>query len=131
MSEARKKIVEHLTKQKSRAADDGGCRYRTEDGKMCAVGCLIPDALYSPEIEGVSVDMFQPCCTLGATDLGKYLQGLDITMEELHEWQSYHDSVATSNIVPRFGVMVYNVWVNGDALHSPENFAKLMEAKYG
>jgi len=28
------------------------CRYRGDDGRMCAVGCLIPDELYRPELEG-------------------------------------------------------------------------------
>lgn len=36
------------------------CRYRqpVEEGKvlMCAVGCLIPDSVYFPELEGVAVD---------------------------------------------------------------------------
>ena len=27
------------------------CKYRTEDGDQCAVGCLIPEALYSPRME--------------------------------------------------------------------------------
>jgi hypothetical protein len=28
------------------------CRYRTADGRMCAVGCQLPDALYRPDMEG-------------------------------------------------------------------------------
>ena len=28
------------------------CRYRTADGKKCAVGCLIPDDRYTPDLEG-------------------------------------------------------------------------------
>lgn len=27
------------------------CAYRGEDGKKCAVGCLIPDELYDPKME--------------------------------------------------------------------------------
>lgn len=38
-----------------RDADDvsqgGNCCYRTEDGRKCAAGCLIPDDLYDKEIE--------------------------------------------------------------------------------
>lgn len=33
----------------------GMCRYRTDDGKKCAVGGFIPDELYNPSIEGGSV----------------------------------------------------------------------------
>ena len=32
-----------------------GCRYRTADNRACAVGALIPDNLYIPEIEGREV----------------------------------------------------------------------------
>lgn len=28
------------------------CVYRTEDGRKCAVGCLIPDTKYDPRFEG-------------------------------------------------------------------------------
>ena len=31
------------------------CLYRTAAGLKCAVGCLIPDTLYAPEIEGGGV----------------------------------------------------------------------------
>jgi hypothetical protein len=31
---------------------DRGCRYRCEDGRRCAIGFLIPDEQYSPELEG-------------------------------------------------------------------------------
>ena len=29
------------------------CCYRAPDGKKCAVGCLIPDELYTPDFENV------------------------------------------------------------------------------
>lgn len=32
----------------------GTCRYRTPGGCACALGCLIPDHLYDPRIEGCS-----------------------------------------------------------------------------
>lgn len=51
------KVVTHLRTQGEQASilkSDGGysCRYRTEDGLKCAVGCLIPDDDYSPSMEG-------------------------------------------------------------------------------
>lgn len=30
------------------------CKYRGDNGLMCAVGCLIPDELYDPVIEGLN-----------------------------------------------------------------------------
>lgn len=32
------------------------CRYKTEDGKKCAVGKYIPDELYDPSFEGNGID---------------------------------------------------------------------------
>lgn len=46
-------VYKFLYKQGKRAADkNGGCKYRTHDGLKCAVGCIIPDELYSPIMEG-------------------------------------------------------------------------------
>lgn len=51
------KVVIHLDTQGRRASDPGiaGCFYRTPDGLSCAVGCLIPDNEYKPEMECGSV----------------------------------------------------------------------------
>lgn len=46
------KVAKHLLTQnaKSRAL------YRGRGGMMCAIGCLIPDDLYSPKMEGIWVE---------------------------------------------------------------------------
>ncbi len=54
------KVSKHLLTQGERAvtASSGAglvCCYRTEDGLMCAVGCLIDDKYYHPEFEGVGL----------------------------------------------------------------------------
>ncbi len=59
------RVATHLLKQGRKATElaaisHGGdsmlrCRYRTDDGLRCAVGCLIPDEVYTPAIEGVTV----------------------------------------------------------------------------
>lgn len=46
------KVTKHLLKQKVRALAHGGCRYRTESGLKCAIGCLLKD--YDPLIEGLT-----------------------------------------------------------------------------
>ncbi len=52
------KIVAHLRQQGTKSlGSDGGCRYRGADGRMCAVGCLIPDDVYTPELEGSFADI--------------------------------------------------------------------------
>lgn len=37
--------------EEAAAYEGNGCKYRTEDGRCCAVGCLIPPALYTPEFD--------------------------------------------------------------------------------
>ena len=49
-------VAVHLLKQGVRSVDlNNVCLYRGPNGLKCAVGALIPDELYAPEIEGVSV----------------------------------------------------------------------------
>ena len=49
-------VWNHLNKQGEAAMlNDHECQYRTPDGKMCAVGCLIPDGVYEPCMEGQTV----------------------------------------------------------------------------
>jgi hypothetical protein len=58
------KVADHLLTQNAKSkkvigGDDldfpkeftSGCAYRGEKGRMCAVGCLIPDELYDPQME--------------------------------------------------------------------------------
>lgn len=45
-------VVTHLLTQNQKAALNQSCRYRAGHLK-CAVGCLIPDELYTTRIEGI------------------------------------------------------------------------------
>lgn len=49
------KVANHLLTQNEPSMFDDStnslCAYRGSKGTMCAVGCLIPDSLYSPEFE--------------------------------------------------------------------------------
>lgn len=58
-------VARHLFKQGHRAMkimtvggdiSKGQCAYRGDNGDMCAVGILIGDDLYDPEMEGSSID---------------------------------------------------------------------------
>jgi hypothetical protein len=50
------KVYTHLEQQgEASALETGACLYRSEDGKMCAVGCLIIDEDYNSDFEGNSV----------------------------------------------------------------------------
>lgn len=48
------KVAAHLLQQNRRAEGNGGgfCAYRGDHGLKCAIGCLIPDERYLPEMEG-------------------------------------------------------------------------------
>jgi hypothetical protein len=50
-------IVAHLRRQgeKSEGDETVGCAYRGERGLKCAVGCMIPDELYTLVMEGENV----------------------------------------------------------------------------
>ena len=85
-------IVEYFSQPGSQfgmAADKKVCRYRTEAGQKCAVGCLIPDELYDPEWEGSRVWMvyyrMRAAVVFGDVhDMGAFLE----------ECQDCHDSAA-------------------------------------
>lgn len=49
-------VVKHLFAQGKQALDhDGDCVYRSPTGLKCAVGCLIPDDKYDPELESRTI----------------------------------------------------------------------------
>jgi hypothetical protein len=50
------RVATHLLTQGKRAVgSESECRYRTEAGLMCAIGCLIEPKLYSPGMEKKSL----------------------------------------------------------------------------
>tara|TARA_R110000822_G_scaffold73210_3_gene175900 strand:- start:1510 stop:1857 length:348 start_codon:yes stop_codon:yes gene_type:complete len=55
MREIFNKVEKHLLKQNKRSIRIGSCKYRTDDGLSCAVGCLMTDDMYSHTFEGESV----------------------------------------------------------------------------
>jgi hypothetical protein len=89
-------IVQHMAQQKTAAiTPNDGCMYRTQDGKKCAIGGIIPDDLYSEEMEGKLIRGI----LVGFTELAQYFKnkyGIDKEQEEhillLNEFQSIHDT---------------------------------------
>ena len=52
------RVADHLLAQNDRSLNSNGdCVYRGSHGRKCAIGCLIPDELYDPSIEGHGVDI--------------------------------------------------------------------------
>lgn len=78
-------VRDHLMTQNAESLRDGGCAYRGDDGKMCAIGIFIPENRYSPDLEGWSVSKAQA---------RKMLDGVfaeDVTNSFLCDLQAIHD----------------------------------------
>jgi hypothetical protein len=49
-------VATHLLTQRRRSTRKSFCAYRGRDGLRCAIGCLIPDERYTPNLEGKSAE---------------------------------------------------------------------------
>lgn len=82
------KVRDHLLKQgraaKFSCAGYLVCAYRGDDGTACAVGCLIPAARYSPEMEGLSLQYL--------ISGGRLPRVSERTLALLQSLQSVHDT---------------------------------------
>ena len=82
------RVKKHLLDQNVRSVDGTGrCMYRGPEGRMCALGCLIPDSRYAPSLEAfgspysseIQMAIFgRPTTNLGGAmmRLLKYLQAI-------------------------------------------------------
>lgn len=57
------KVWEHAQKKEIARDAEGNCSYRTDDGKRCFIGCLIPDDKYTPVIENITPSNIVPTDT--------------------------------------------------------------------
>ena len=63
-------VASHLLRQGRRSVDsEGRCLYRGPNGLKCGAGCLIPDELYDPDIEGRGVKCSEVEAVLDGHDL--------------------------------------------------------------
>ena len=93
------KVKEHLLMQgKKSEAEDGTCMYRGKGGLQCAIGCLIPDSLYSFDLEERMVYNFNDEEEDILDVLGE--AGIDIHAPKMPELlldlQKTHDNVEAS-----------------------------------
>jgi len=84
------KVAKHLLTQKAKAMRVMGyeprCAYRGEDGKSCAVGCLIDDTEYAPWMEGNPVDwLFDMDLPLTLREKLEGNRGLLLDLQEVHD----------------------------------------------
>lgn len=85
------------------------CKYRGDVGLKCLIGELIPDDLYTADMEGKACDT-GPICEV--------LEGLGYNTEFCMELQSVHDEAANATFKPsnyRLGPPSEAVWQ--EALH--------------
>jgi hypothetical protein len=83
------KVASHLLTQNKRSIKDGTCVYRGPDNTSCAVGCLIPDDIYVPEMEHKNVELLLKTFE---HKLPKYFLENKALLSELQEC---HDSFST------------------------------------
>lgn len=114
------KVVNHLREQGCRSSRPGSrafCSYRGENGLKCAIGCLIPDNLYHPKLEGRSILSIIKICDeikdspihVTAKNILNYIGYVDKTDEEKHktkllliDLQQIHDCCIVSHWEYRF-----------------------------
>lgn len=131
------KIAAHLTQQRAQSLSpymlrDSGepyppsCSYRGEEGRMCAIGCLIDDAHYKSWMEGKAAR--------DALILQSVAESQDISPDiivsgdlVLSKWQQYHDSVTTSGNSHHS----YEDWLDGkDVAKSPTEFHEFLKENF-
>ena len=88
-------VAKHLLTQNAKAenTDEYGslCAYRAADGKRCAAGCLIPDELYSEDMEKHYVAINFGPSEGQPTPPGKVIVELGHDLELVHALQKIHD----------------------------------------
>lgn len=93
-------VAKHLAQQKEQAMGRNGCcMYRTPGGRMCAVGCLIPEELYHESLDAglsTSVSSILTSDHPPAAPVGDHLMnlcGLDASESVIfyRAMQRYHD----------------------------------------
>lgn len=86
-------IRDHLTKQNAQAFAQGDCLYKSPDGKMCAVGCLIKPEHYKEDFEGRGVsdaDIIEAVTNSVGLVVDRNADD-DLAFGLLSGWQAYHD----------------------------------------
>lgn len=92
------RVATHLLTQEVRAwdTDNERCMYRDDDGRSCAVGCLIEESKYSYEIEGRSLSDGNSSDTRRIIDAVEGSLGHNLNDDEvslLTKLQHVHDAI--------------------------------------
>lgn len=90
------KVMRHLLTQGERSVDrEGHCAYRGDNGKKCAIGCLISDDAYNPDIEGRGISSLEVKAALrySGYDYLASLSRTDTKAELLSSLRRMHDLI--------------------------------------
>ena len=91
------KVSEHLLKQNAKSTNKKLCLYRDGNGMKCAIGCLISDEFYTPELEGKCLlwDGDKTAVFRALEKSGIYTDKLPISL--LSALQQIHDTESPSD----------------------------------
>lgn len=82
-------VVAHLLTQNSvSVSTTGACVYRGPDNKKCAIGCIIPDEMYTVDLEGKEVNLLvnNPLFSVELTTyLSQFNLGLLVRLQQIHD----------------------------------------------
>lgn len=108
------KTISHLRKQGQRSLSPEGssCRYRGEKGLMCAIGCHIPDEIYTPRMEGYPVRALVSLFR----EVNKYLCPNVILMSDL---QRLHDRQMVVGYEIPFETVAQNIAISHGLIYTP------------
>lgn len=96
------KIVTHLREQNCKSYDPNraSCMYRGPNGTKCAVGCLIPDEIYSREMEGrnfqflvLATDLFDSIPWLKDAKKTNSIEEVEDYLRLIQILQRVHDNI--------------------------------------
>jgi hypothetical protein len=89
------RVRSHLLTQQAVSEDENGsCRLRSGEGRKCAIGSLVADTVYQPEIEGIGISYYRHAKdgsllrALYASEVNAYdpaIVELLIELEEVHD----------------------------------------------
>lgn len=106
---------EYFSRPDARLAFDSigaKCRYRTDDGCACAVGCNLPDTVYIPQMDGSGGGSIRYILNktrrsyLFFEQVGIYLENVDTDFAQ--QIQTAHDSSAATGIEnPEMGIELF------------------------
>ncbi|SPB17503.1 hypothetical protein NOV72_04706 [Caballeronia novacaledonica] len=104
------RVSEHLLTQRAVSEDDNGsCRLRSPEGRKCAIGSLVRDDLYEPELEGVGISYYRHARdgkllrALYASNVNAYDPNIIDLLIELEEVHDYADIDAWPELLAALG----------------------------